>query len=362
MELESVGAAATAGLAGAAIEKPTGRAGARHTRCTDCGAELVGRFCHQCGQPAHLHRSLLHLGEELLHGVMHFDGRIWRTLPLLLFRPGRLTREWVHGKRARYVSPLAMFLFTVFLTFMVLSLLPKSDSQDLADVTVKATADLAEERAGLARAERALAGVDPARRVEAEAQVAEARQDLRKAEKLVEALNRVQAEGGSMTETREALKAGGKTGKVEVNLGSERLNKAVEHAAENPELAWYKFKNSFYKFSFLLVPLSVPFVALLFLWKRGFTLYDHAVFVLYSLTFVSLLILVSVLLARMSELAGAIATGVFPFLVPTHMYHQLKGAYGLRAFSALWRLFVLLIFCSIVCVIFVVAVALLGLT
>ena len=59
--------------------------------------------------------------EELLHGVMHFDARIWRTLPLLAFNPGRLTREWVQGARTRYVSPLALFLFTIFVTFFILS-------------------------------------------------------------------------------------------------------------------------------------------------------------------------------------------------------------------------------------------------
>ena len=41
---------------------------------------------------------------------MHFDARVWRTLPLLAFNPGRLTREWVEGRRTRYVSPLAIFM------------------------------------------------------------------------------------------------------------------------------------------------------------------------------------------------------------------------------------------------------------
>src|SRR5690606_19404786 len=90
----------------------------------DCGAEVTGRFCSNCGQAAHVHRTLLHLGEELLHGVMHFDGRLWRTLPLLIVNPGRLTREWVQGKRTRYVSPLAMFLFTLFVMFFALSFMP----------------------------------------------------------------------------------------------------------------------------------------------------------------------------------------------------------------------------------------------
>src|SRR5439155_7755576 len=59
-------------------------------------------------QAAHLHRSLWHLGEELLHGLLHFDAKGWRTLPLLIGRPGLLTRRYIDGQRARYVSPLAL--------------------------------------------------------------------------------------------------------------------------------------------------------------------------------------------------------------------------------------------------------------
>ncbi len=124
MEPDAIGAAATAGLVAAALERPTGHGGEPHGVCSDCGAAVSGRFCQDCGQPTHVHRTLLHLGEELLHGVMHFDSRIWRTLPLLVINPGKLTREWVHGRRTRYVSPLAMFLFTIFIMFMLLSFMP----------------------------------------------------------------------------------------------------------------------------------------------------------------------------------------------------------------------------------------------
>ncbi|WP_312205935.1 DUF3667 domain-containing protein, partial [Brevundimonas sp.] len=124
MDLEAAGGAVTAGVIAGAIEKPTGHAGEAHGACADCGAEVTGNFCSNCGQAAHVHRTLLHLGEELLHGVMHFDGRLWRTLPLLILNPGRLTREWVQGRRTRYVSPLAMFLFTLFVMFFALSFMP----------------------------------------------------------------------------------------------------------------------------------------------------------------------------------------------------------------------------------------------
>jgi len=90
--------------------------------CANCAAELVGPYCHACGQKAQLHHKLGHLLEEMLEGVAHFDGRMWRTLPLLAFNPGRLSRLWREGRRASFVPPLHVFLFAVFLVFLVPSL------------------------------------------------------------------------------------------------------------------------------------------------------------------------------------------------------------------------------------------------
>jgi hypothetical protein len=83
----------------------------------------VGKFCHECGQHAHIHRTLAAFGHDLLHGVLHLEGKAWHTLPLLMFRPGELTRRYIAGERMRFVSPLAMFLFSVFLMFAVMSFL-----------------------------------------------------------------------------------------------------------------------------------------------------------------------------------------------------------------------------------------------
>src|SRR5689334_630767 len=124
-DIESAGALATATLAAAALEGDAGKSatpGAHaHSKCANCNATLVGDYCHACGQVGHVHRSLLHIGEELLHGILHFDTRSWRTLPLLVGRPGLLTRRYINGQRSRYVSPLALFLFSVFLMFFAYS-------------------------------------------------------------------------------------------------------------------------------------------------------------------------------------------------------------------------------------------------
>src|SRR5690606_16202496 len=98
-------------------------------------------------------------------------------------------------------------------------------------------------------------------------------------------------------------------GKVSAHKGSG--GEHVLKKLQNPDLAFYKLQQTMYKFSFLLVPLSIPFMALLFLWRRGMTLYDHGVFVLYSLTFVSIISMAAAaLIALKAGLAGPVVTFV----------------------------------------------------
>jgi hypothetical protein len=77
------------------------------THCRNCGAALAGAYCSACGQPAHLHRSLASLGHDLMHSVFHFEGKFFRTLPELAIHPGRLTRRYIDGERAKFISPMA---------------------------------------------------------------------------------------------------------------------------------------------------------------------------------------------------------------------------------------------------------------
>ena len=123
-DIEGIGAAVTAGLAGRAVEPQHGGTGesSGSLRCLNCGTSLTGSHCHHCGQRADVHRSFGAIGHDLVHAIFHFEGKIWNTLPLLAWRPGDLTRRYIHGERARFISPLALFLFAVFLTYAVLAM------------------------------------------------------------------------------------------------------------------------------------------------------------------------------------------------------------------------------------------------
>lgn len=382
MSMEDAGGVVTAGLVGAAISKPTGEAGEPHGVCADCGAEVTGKFCSNCGQAAHVHRSLLHLVEEVLHGVVHFDARIWRTLPLLALNPGKLTREWIEGKRTRYVSPLALFLFTIFLMFFAFGF---SGAPDLVRVNAgSSSSEVIEAQNELTTARATLSGLDavqgPGRSEEAiqtlealiptlEAKLAEAQAAETQAEAVATTADPAhpQAEAEAEAHRTDGLKPGSWQAMVRdaanngsIDLGDSWFAHKVMKKLQNPDLALYKIQQTAYKFSFLLIPISIPFVALLFLWRRGSTLYDHGVFVLYSLTAVSLLVLITHLLSLIWSGFGTLGGLVMTFGIPVHMFAQLKGTYGLSVFSALWRTVLLLLFCMIAVVLFLAIMIAMG--
>jgi hypothetical protein len=98
-------------------------AGGAERHCLNCGSALTGRYCANCSQAADVHvpstRELLH---EALEGITHSDSRLWRTLSLLWFKPGRLTQEFIAGRRASFLPPFRLYLILSIIFFLIASL------------------------------------------------------------------------------------------------------------------------------------------------------------------------------------------------------------------------------------------------
>jgi hypothetical protein len=351
--IESIGDVVTGGIAARAVEPHAGEAQRHGETCLNCGTDLIGDYCHSCGQQGHVHRTLAAFAHDLLHGVLHLEGKIWHTLPKLMYRPGELTRRYIAGERARFVSPLAIFLFSVFLMFAVMSFLGSPENVFGGDSQEVIQAELGEEAAALdGRIEQMKRRRD--RGIARGAEMAALEEQIRDAEQAREVMTRLAGKKPASDEAREA----GALKRAAEDPGSS-LNKAFEAAKKNPKLLAYKLQTNAYKFSWLLIIISVPFVALLFLW-RWRPLYDHTVFVTYSISAVSILATISTLLV----LAGVPPGPVWLFatlFVPWHMYRQLRGGYELRRFSAWWRMFLLLMFASIALSLFATILVALGL-
>jgi len=364
LEIEAAADLVTASLVASEVEGDAGKTGAHAhgAPCANCGTPVHGNFCGHCGQKGHLHKSVLHLGEELIHGLLHFDTKGWRTLPLLVARPGQLTRRYIDGQRTRFVSPLALFLFMMFFMFFVFSLTMGTHSEPAtvtegkdgkAKFEQKMNSKIEAQKEVIAEAEKDLKSADAD-------EVASAKRHLEEAQKKLEGLNAALAAGkvaiestGNGPQTGDVLnKDSGvlqeiakgisvtpnesKPGEKETKYSDVRwINKGLKHAKDNPELAMYKLKNAAYKYSFMLVPISMPFLWLMFFWRRGITMYDHAVFSLYSLSFMSLLFTAVATLGYFNF--GGWAASLFAFVPPVHMFLQLRGTYGLSRFGAFWR-------------------------
>jgi hypothetical protein len=119
------------------------------------------------------------------------------------------------------------------------------------------------------------------------------------------------------------------------------LERGARELQSNPNLMWYKLKSNAYKYPWLLVPLSIPFMWLLFFWRRDIHLYDHAVFVTYSISFMLLLLVVAVL-AQLVGVSSALVGQIYVVAALVHMYRQLRGAYLLSVPGTLLRLLLLL--------------------
>lgn len=106
-----------------------------------------------------------------------------------------------------------------------------------------------------------------------------------------------------------------------------------------------------------MIPISVPFLWLLFPFNRRLHLYDHTVFVTYSVSFMLVLVTAAVALVRWLG-AGWLATGLLLY-VPFHMYRQLRGCYALSRIGAIWRTFLLSLFALVVVMLFATIMTLL---
>ena len=99
--------------------------------CPNCGRDRPESFCAHCGQSDRDYaRALRSVAGEFVRETFEVDSRLFRTLKLLMFRPGSLTREFSRNRRAGFVSPVRLYIFASFVFFLLLSLVA-----DVGEVT-----------------------------------------------------------------------------------------------------------------------------------------------------------------------------------------------------------------------------------
>ena len=368
-EFDAIGTAIEGALVSAAVEGEAGAAvgddGKTHeSDCLNCGSTLTGPFCNQCGQHAHVHRSLAAIWHDVLHGVLHFDGKIWRTLPMLAFKPGDLTRRYIRGERASFISPMALFLLSIFLMFAIFSFSggPAVSDTDTPETIQQLNTEIRQQEQKIGILELQVRNGTGSRE-----ELLEAREGLTE---FKQALNLVAKLAGKpipypdvglnddMDDRIVNYDSDAKTG---IKWLDDRIESGAKKANANPTLLLYKLKSNGYKFAWLLIPLSLPFVWLVTLGAggslRAHHLYDHAIFTTYSIAFMSLLFLIATMIANAGYPAAYLALVIIP---PLHLYKQLRHSYQLSRISTLLRLILLLASIGVIMVMFISILVLLG--
>src|SRR5690348_14849412 len=226
--LEAVGDAVTGGLLARVVEPRAGEAhGHTHEKnCLNCGTPLAGPYCSACGQKAHVHRSVRAFFQDFVQGLFNFEGKIWQTLPMLAWRPGEMTRRYIAGERARFISPVALYLFTVFAMFAVLNFTGALGSTGGKHVQDGLKTGIAEDQQQLAK-------------LQAERKIA-----LAAGKKVDDLDRRIAGEKADIADTQKVL-----DGKVfsnaEVDSQTSRfLRPFIKNARDNPELVSMKVQEA----------------------------------------------------------------------------------------------------------------------
>ncbi len=272
------------------------------TACANCGTVLQGPYCHQCGQLAEdFHRSVGHLVEELFENLLHLDGRLWRTLPELVVKPGKLTRDYLDGHRAFQIPPLRMFLVVLLVVFLL---------------------------GGIGGRTRPVA-------ITGKGQVIDLAHDPHAADK------------------------------ISVDIGSSPKDKAnadwlktrIVNAARDPERFMMVMEGWAHRLAILMLPIGAGLLALLFAFQRKFFFYDHVIFTMHSLSFQGLL-LSGYFLVKLA-LPGAAA--ILLLAAPVHLFVHMRGVYQRSMFGTLARMAVLFVGSLIGFVVLMLALVFIGL-
>jgi len=109
--------------------------------CENCFySPVTMAYCPRCGQHnVETRQSFGHLVAHFAEDFTHYDSGFWKTIKYLLFRPAKLTKEYLEGKRQQYVPPVKLYIFISFITFLLPAILPDFRSHESNDSFISVT-------------------------------------------------------------------------------------------------------------------------------------------------------------------------------------------------------------------------------
>lgn len=268
-------------------------------RCLNCGTMVAGRHCPQCGQSGDVHvLSMREVAGDVTHSLLHLDSRVWRTVRLLVRRPGELTREFIAGRHQQYIPPFRLYLAISILYFALQTLLPDFDEAPAPEAQTAARS-AGEQAAEEVRKELKMEGIATP-----------------EAKAVVSTDCKVRIFGDGESEFEKSLSRA--CGKMKADGGRQ--------FAEN-------FAHTAPKLMFVFLPL-MALVAMLFYWKPRRLYAEHLVLFLHNHAFTFLLLGVTAVLTKVADLKFPMAGlfGLLAFLLwcwlPYYVFRSMRVVYG----------------------------------
>lgn len=356
--------------------------------CSNCSTTLSGPVCHSCGQTAdNYHRPVWELLTEVLDGLFGIEGRLWRTLPPLMFQPGKLTRSYLSGVRARFVMPFRLYLTASVLFFLIFfsinGLIPNvgEDEVEAVQTGLNVAQEQMEENAGALTERLAEEGLSAQEVAEIQAQIDAAGLGL---ENLSEAIDDPEIQARTLADWREQTKAGlcqaltpedcprqdeaeeaaepagevlpgtpevrdgdlviPASGSVNVTVDGmdgwpysvrsavrDQLSRAVD---DNGEAALRMFQELVPTAMFFMLPIYALLLGVTHFYKRGYFYYDHVVV---SLHFHAFLFFLFLLMMPIGAVIGGWAVLVLFLWSNYYLYRIHRKVYSCGRFSSLVR-------------------------
>lgn len=315
----------------------SGETSGERTTCRNCESDVSGKYCGQCGQLAQsFHRPVIGLVAEVFADFLSLDGRVAKTIPAMIFAPGRVTKSYLDGKRQAYVPPFRLYILSSLMFFLTLFFVVDqagwSKFHDFSDVNVQAEFGEEDVREEIQNAIGDTEIVAGPLRIPLGSDEEEDRTVEKPEPEISTHDEGILLENGRVNRKKFEFKEG-EHSEIErefVNL----LNSAAD-AYENPPVFFASLKEWAPRFILLMAPLTIVSLILVFPFRKGVYFYHHVITALHLQTWLYMLTTFVVVLSAFGHFWIA---SLFLFAPQIYIYRMFRKVYDSGRFLGIIRM------------------------
>jgi len=315
----------------------------REKDCLNCGTVVQGPYCHNCGQKNVVpHETFWHIAKHFVYDITNFDGNFFSTIKRLIFKPGFLSKEYIKGRRASYLHPIKMYVFTSAMFFLLFFLFftPSADisinmSKPLQgeerNSYIKQPEDTLKKDTGNSLLKAKLAIAKDTARTITEKEV----KDLTAQHFTIGFFDRTFKSMAEYDSVQQSLPPSQRDGWFMRRLMKKEIE-INEKYRENPDEAVKKLAdNILHRLPYMLfvsLPLFALILKLVYIRRRQFYYADHGIFTIHLYVFSLILLLLIFMISKLQDMVKvdeiAYLTALLYLLLFFYLYKAMRVFYG----------------------------------